>query len=352
MKKILIVVLAFTFMLFTACGSTTSEESDKVVTEERVIAGTDNTDFEEVQENMGAFASETSYSIDNGWIYSIDFPSDGGNGFLTKMRTDGEDYTVLSKKGAPFFINVTGEYIYCVMEAEDGSSGIYRCRLGGDDIEEIVKDDIECFQLTDDFLYYSKYDLSKEKATQYYRSDLDGNNEEMILDKEVYYPYVIGSIIFYQDDKDGETIHSYNMETEEDIKITDSYSYCYIIDGEDIYYIKNDNPILEEDYNGSLVKHNLKTDDETVLYDGASTDSLFAVGNVLYFVNANDEDRIYSINKNGDNIQLVAQDEECTGIYVKDDKLMYETLDEDYYVSDIYLCGLDGSNKIKIDLQH
>lgn len=307
-----------------------------------------NIDYSVVREQMSNFNCDGRYNIYDGWVYSLNFPEDGGSGLLSKMRTDGSDYTVLTEKGTPNFIHVDGEYIYCIIAGNEQTK-VHRCRLGGNDLAQLIADDAWYLQVNGDSLYYTKHDVSTGKTLGFYRANKDGTNEEVILDKEIYYSYVIGDTLYYQDDNDGETIHKYDLVSKTDTQVTDGYSYGFVVDGLYGYYIKNDKSTAEKDHVGSIMKIDLNTKEETLLYNGVSTSGIVVSDSAIYFINANDADRIYSIEKNGANVKLISQDTNCSNLAVFDNKLIYlDHDDEKEYVDAIFLCSLDGSNKINI----
>lgn len=66
---------------------------------------------------------------------------------------------------------------------------------------------------------------------------LDGKNIKTVLDKAVYYPYVLpNNTVIYQDDADGESLHIYSLKEKEDVKINSVVSYVPIISGDYVYY--------------------------------------------------------------------------------------------------------------------
>lgn len=69
----------------------------------------------------------------------------------------------------------------------------------------------------------------------------------------------------------------------------------------------------------------------------------------IYFINANDGGRIYSIDKNGENISPVTQEENCWAPCIFEDKMIYIDGSQDYdFCDDIYICNLDGSDKVSL----
>lgn len=345
MKNIIAVLLAFAFV-FAVSGCVGGQNT--VEKEQNTVSGqTDNIDYSSVQQKMSNFVNNSYYCIKDGWIYYLNYD---GKAQLTKIRTDGSDFSVLvSGKGVPSYVTVDGEYVYALF-SKDESSCLYRCRLGGSDLTKIISSDIDCFQMHENKIWYAKWDMSANKTKGYYCCNMDGSNEELVLDKEIYNSYVVGDVLYYQDDDDNETIHKYNLETKTDEKITNKMSYCFVIDGTYGYYIQTDKTASKCDYNGRVVKVNLTTKEEIVLYEGAYTGTLYVTETEIYFVNNNDNKRIYKINKDGTDIKLVTQDTKSMYIVSFDNKMMYMKFNsEGTKVEGIYICNLsDGSNKINI----
>lgn len=311
-------------------------------------SGMSDIDYDSVRQEMSNFCCDGMYNIFDGWVYSLNFPEDGGDGIFSKMRTDGSDYTILTNKGTPYYISVSGEYIFFVL-VSGNTTKLYRCRLGGNELKQISKDDVRYLQVCDDALYYNKINPSTGITSGFYKANKDGTKERLIIDKEIYYSYVVGDVVYYQDDNDSETIHKFNMTTKTDEKITSNISYSFVVDGKYAYYIKNDASVSDGDLVGSLVKIDLSSKSENVLYDGVSTFGIVVGEKSIYFTNTNDKNRIYSIGKDGKGLKLVSQDTNCSGLAIFGDKLIYQDYDESgEFVDDIYLCESDGSDKIRI----
>lgn len=336
-------VISILMLFFISCGSNTSTD---VATDAEEKKPEQTSNYTENQEEMGNTISDGVINVSNGWVYVLGDNSDVTGPALVKMRTDASDKTELME-GTPNDIIVNGEYVYAVIITD--TTDIYRVRLGGDDKTKLVENARD-LQIDGDYMYYSTVDPEdNQKTIAYYRSDLEGKNQELILDKNIYVPYIIGNQLFYQDDADGETIHLYDLNTKEDKRITDSKSYSYILNDDYIYYIENDNSTLENDFSGTLVKMDLSTQEKTVVYDGAYTGVLVASGDNLYFSNANDDYRLYSIGKNGDNINLVTQDDFVQGVSIYGDKIGYCDWNKDYeYWERIYIANHDGSDKVNL----
>ena len=271
MKKILVATLSILLIIsiLASCGASDNNQSEPQ--EQAVEEQVHETHYTEIQTEMSNYMNSGMINISDGWIYSIGANENYDNVAFIKMREDGTDKTVLFDGVIPQYITINGEFIYAVLTADDENKSIYRMRLGGDDQEKLV-DNASYLRIYDGSLYYCTIDASSGKTTAFCKSDLEGNNQEKVLDKEVYYPFIIGNELYYQDDADGETIHKYDLSTEEDVRITDTHTYRYILNDDYMYCVeRSDN---DEDHIGSVAKIDLATLEKTVLYEGAWTYSM------------------------------------------------------------------------------
>ena len=156
---------------------------------------------------------------------------------------------------------------------------------------EIIEQDIDArfLALKDGYLYYLREDnkthetaimrMSVEKGAEYnpqplYRGscdslavrgdkiyfndgdyhlmsmNLDGTNlTQVFADKAVYYPYFISdSVILFQDDQDGETLHLRYIPTGYEMRISQGRTYEYVISGHYLYFpecVSNENDMAE-----------------------------------------------------------------------------------------------------------
>ena len=86
-------------------------------------------------------------------------------------------------------------------------------------------------QVYDNALYYA------DSKFRFMKCKLDGSDPQVVLDKAVYYPWVIDDEwIIYQDDADSETLHLYSVEKKYDTAITGAASEAPVIDGSTLWY--------------------------------------------------------------------------------------------------------------------
>ena len=296
-----LLVLACSVLLFitliTGCTSNNKsiEDSGSEAETEKIEV---ETHYTENQTEMANYMTERYALVSDGWVYTIGWGKDTYRPLFLKMRTDGSDDTVLKYFESPKYINIKGEYIYVLLWNDESNSYIiYRYRLGGEEETKLVEG-AWYFSIVGDRMYYCKTE-DGTKMTTFNSCNLDGSDEVVVMDKEIYYPYITDDgMLFYQDDNDNETIHKYDLSTKEDIQITKEKTYAYVLNDDYMYCILNDNSPSDGDTTGYLAKVNLDTLEYETLYDGVFTWSFGIKDDRLYFINTNDEYRIYSIDKN------------------------------------------------------
>ena len=188
--------------------------------------------------------------------------------------------------------------------------------------------------------YDAEGNLTPESCNLYF-CDFDGQNQEKVLDCRVFYPTYLNNKILYQCDNDAETLHIYNCETGEDIRLTDMPSYWPIFDGEYIYYTARENP---EEWIHTLWRIRQDGTGNEKLDVSGSIQCLLMRGEWLYFINFEDEKRIYRCEKDGTNLQQVTQDPNTRDIQLLGDNKLVYTQGANA-IDHIYVCDMDGANK-------
>lgn len=292
------------------------------------------------------------YQIKDGWIYGAAANEGNGKLYFAKRRLEDSEWTTLNGCYIIDF-DFYNEFVYAILGEDDewNQRPIYRMNLGGSNTTKIVDGKTEYLQIKGDKLYFCLYD---ENNIPYFTScNLNGSDMQRLIDKEVYYPYTPdGNIIFYQDDKDEETLHKFNLTTKEDVRISSPHMYVPIYDGKHtLYYVRNQKSTRDNSFSGDLIKRDIDTGEEITLYTGASTGELLLINDYLYFINTNDERRLYAIDIKGENIKLISDDANTTRIIYTGNKLIYSvmiTVDDETYVDNIYYCEPDGSNRVSL----
>lgn len=304
------------------------------------------------QDNHHGF---NSFVVDDLWLYGIR-GGDYGEGQVFKMRHDWSDWTVLDWNTNYYLAKCMaikeGYLYYCQYpSAEAEYMELVKMRASGNDATVIVSEMSGDVLFVDDYIYYTSpeywnddYTAVLDESAHLYRCDLNGENVELLLDKPVYYYTVFGDSILYQDDHDGCTLHLYNMVDGTDERLNDQISYWPIYDGEYIYYLADEDAMMDPNYytlwrmtpDGSV--------DEPVGLDCHLT-MLSLRGDYIYFVNTDDGWRIYRCQKDGTGLELITQDANIMYFQWIENSLVYMRTDSDGYVDGVFVCSSDGSGK-------
>lgn len=291
------------------------------------------------------------FAYDSGWIYGQTWAG-AGYSLFSRMRADGSKSEKLDI-GMACNVIVNDGYVYYTMMRET-TQGIYRIRLSDLQMEHI-QDAFGEFQIVGDQLYYSDhtYEYSDEFAqsdamtvpadkSHLFRCNLDGSDPVEIIAKPTFYFYVLGNAILYQDDNDGSALHVCGLDGSNDQKIADGYAYCPIYDGEFIYYTRAD---LNDASNNGIWRVRPDGTDGAIVARKNSDGGILLRGDSIYYSNADDNDRIYRINKDGSGDTPISQDAYTGRMQFLAEGLKYTVYTSDYSgIVGNYLCALDGSN--------
>lgn len=215
------------------------------------------------------------------------------------------------------------------------------------------------------FIYDGKIYYAENKETKndritggFYCTDLKGKNKKTILKKATYFPYIYNDKIYYQDDNDKCKMHVCNMDGSNDKALINNCIYQYIIDGEYIYYKaakkmpkfnKNKRIVDEESVKYSIYRCNLDGTKDEVVVGSADVIDMAMNKNTIYYTDRNDDFRMYSMDKESGNIDLVTQSNKITNISMFEKGIYYFDYDnKGEYIDHMYYADLDGTSRNEI----
>jgi len=291
--------------------------------------------------------SESTLCVKDNWIYTLGW-DEYGNPQLIKTRSDLTDWTTLDECFATY-ITVVDNYIY-YMGYNESEHGLYRIRTSGEDKVQISSAYGE-MQIVDGYIYYTdlRYQYKDDSSltsddAHLYRCDLDGKNVDEIIDKPIFNFYIFENGILYQDDTDNESLHIYYTESGTDVKLNDDKSYWSIFDGEYIYYVKQQG---DDVFTRSIWRMKPDGEDDQIIAQYAVSNGILMADEYIYFVYADDSDRLYRIKKDGTGIELITQDTNILFVQMLENGIKYLKYNDDYsYIQAMYLAEFDGSNRI------
>lgn len=291
--------------------------------------------------------NQASFTIQDGWIYGMGTDETGRDVAFVKCRIDFTDKTVLEKAWV-YFPHVRDGYIYYILQSfeDDSENGLYRMRISGSGKEKL-SDMYGNMQMWGDTIYLSYENAENETDDNcLYAMDLDGSNVRKVIDKPVFHWFVFGEAILYQDDQDNESLHLVDL-AGNDTKLNDEVSYFPIFDGEYIYYVKNIDEVR------SIWRVDVDGQNDVKIADYHASEGFLLHKDKIYFVYQDDGNRIYSINKDGSGLALIAQDEDCIDLQFIGDILKYTDLENNgngWYIKAILLCDEDGAKLVDFGL--
>ena len=363
MKRIIsISLLLFACLFIAACGNSPEQETIAALetaaietTEPEVVyALCDPAYFD--KDGWDGFAYTTSnrnnlhsFVTDGTWVYG---PSSSGSGTVAKARFDFSDWTVLDKNTnrmlAPC-VHVADGYLYYMESPDKKTHDLVKIRTSGTDSKVLLSGVGGSFQFLENGILYtteSQHDdegkLLPESANLYF-CDFEGENQSKVLDIPVFYPTFINDKILYQRDSDNETLHIFDTKTDEDVRLTDMPSYWPVFDGEYIYYTARENP---EEWIHTLWRIRQDGTENEKLPVSNSIMCLLMKDEWLYFINYEDESRIYRCRKDGTDLEQVTQDSNVRDIqFIGDNKIVYTQGKN--AINHIYMCDLDGANRFE-----
>lgn len=110
--------------------------------------------------------------LDNGWIYYSNL--DCG---LNKIKTDGTCNTSLQSSDNPFFINVYNGYIYYSNANPIDKGSIYRIKVDGSNREKINDNGVYSIQVINNKIFY---EVSDNYGYAFYSMNEDGTQKELV----------------------------------------------------------------------------------------------------------------------------------------------------------------------------
>ena len=290
--------------------------------------------------------TSAQFYVADGWIYGEYMSGNGAQ--LVKTRTDLTDWTVLDKTTTPYFITVKDGYIYYFDCTRKNERSISKMRVSGSD-KEIIVDNLNPdsrFIILDDTIYFSRDVNSngdRKDLQHLYSCDLNGKNIREVISRPVYCWQILLDGILYQDDMDGESLHTCRLDGSDDIKLFQGPVYDPVYNGEYIYY-----RTANSNQDGYIICRILNdgTNKEIILGSEFGVTDYVLTDDYIFFIDKNDDYRIYRTDLDGNHLTLIVQDKYCRRIAVFGEAIIYQQMESDLkYVNSNFICNIDGSGK-------
>ena len=222
------------------------------------------------------------------WTYYMEFDDNEPSG-IYRVKTNGEK-TQKIIGGYYEYINVLGNYIYCLEKDEDDNQyNLVKIKTNGSKKEVLAKNiDHKAVTASEDRVYYFK-------DANLYSIKTNGSDKNKISDKNIKYYEIYNNLIYYIYENDGDSyIARMKLDGDNNTRIGKLEDDEYIalhVNGSKVYYI-----VLEDESQYKLYKMNK---------------------------NGEKEERIYTFSENIENINM------------QDDAIYYTVKDGDYKICTI-----------------
>lgn len=239
----------------------------------KLLANWDLQLTEEQSLAMNNFMAEGWFVVADGYLYGTFGGAEFGTGTFSMAKVDGAslgDATTIEKEGMATYLTESDGYVYGII----GNSKIVKIKVGEAKAETIYEGGCDYLQIVDGKIRFC------DENYMYCAIDLDGKNKEVVLEREIYFPYVLpNNVLVYQNDPDNESIYFYDFATGDDVKVCEGPAYYPVINGDSLYFLS-----WVDESEGYLL-HRVD------LYSGAVTDGdydnmdlgfFFEGGNIYY----------------------------------------------------------------------
>ena len=214
---------------------------------------------------MSTFMNYGRYACSGDRLVGLGFNTAGEN-VLVRMdlKRNGDFADVVGSEilsaSDPSYVCIHGNTVYFIKNWDT----VCRVPLGGGQAEPIINGPVDYLQVRGDHLYFCNGDY------RFCRADLDGDNVEILFDREVYFAWMLDEEwLVYQDDADNESLHIRHIPTGADAAITDDPTYSPILYGSDLYAlcVTDDPRLIKVDLLNPRVKYNEKAGEFSVSFD-------------------------------------------------------------------------------------
>lgn len=197
-----------------------------------LIDGWDLTMTEEESRLMNNAMVYGEFIVVDGYLYGTYGGDTVGAGTFSVAKVNGielSDVKAMDINGNIAQLCEKDGVVYGVLDC----GKILKWNVGDIKTEMIYEGYCDYLQVVGDRLYFS------DENYHFCSMTLDGKDIKTVIEKEVYYPYVLSNwMILYQDDDDNESLHVYDPAKDADYKLNDVVSYCPVIYGDYLYYVE------------------------------------------------------------------------------------------------------------------
>ncbi len=355
MKRLLCSLLAV-MLLIAAAASTAAFADDTEKAGEAANQAPGGVWTAEDIMQMSNYMNGNGYCRVGKWILCSTVENNGVR--LLSFNTLSNERAIIDQD-IPSYLSADGSWITYIAESNNNhATSIKRIYVTGGFAQTLinesnlpVKGRIQSLQIYDGHLYFSVNNENVKPITgTFFRADMDGSNVSAVIEKAVYYPYIIDGQIYYQDDNDGCRIHVCNLDGSGDRVFIDDYCYQFISDGKAFFYDGYDGePVI--DNRGNITNISELTRVLKVFTPGEGTrvfqnihPRTFAFNSeLILFSNALDNDRLYSYDLKAETLDpLYLNDYIIDAVFVDQTRIFAKNSNGEY-LEGFIMANVDGT---------
>ena len=195
---------------------------------------------------MSRYMLHGRYWFDGSVMYGMAFDKKGGLPSLICSEIGSIEggtplvgaYVVLDRHVNANYLTPVGNALYYIrVDRETGTSALARLDLATLETEMLTAPmpEMSFLQIHNGRVFFAGKDY------HYYSCDMEGNDLQLVLDKEVREPYFIASGFFlYQDVSDGLALHLFCTATGEDLAVTEKPAFHPVLAGQELFFTTRD----------------------------------------------------------------------------------------------------------------
>lgn len=225
--------------LLGGCGADDPARDPTVVWIEDVVAPGEPLNAEQ-SEAMSRYMCANRALIEEDRLYTLDY-DEAQRPLLAcyELAEEGVPRRVLAEDCVPSYLCSEGGWL-CFVNSLNGQ--IERLRPDGSARETLVEGPCTSLQIADGRLYYL------DDRGRFWQAGLDGGQASILLEGPCAYPYMLGDILLYQKENEGESLYLYDPTDGRSQKLSDGPAYAPVYIGSTLYFTRR------TDAGGQLVR--------------------------------------------------------------------------------------------------
>lgn len=340
MRKLNLIIIIFSIVIFTGCNAEHINDKNTDVTPVKSVETKTHIEtkapVEYIGNSYGNIVNGGYAAFSNNEIYFI---KDETSGDLYKANSDWTRSYKIASSIYPQCINIVDDWIYYSNKRE---GGIYKIKTDGTGKSKITEDKTESMNVVGEWIFYRNDSEGDYKSNgRLYKIKTDGSEKIKVIDEMTSNISVVNNKIYYlswvlKENMYVKNLCTINIDGTSQNEILDNCR-SFIYGDDNIYYIG---------YDEKLYKLDIKNNSKSLIMDDRVKE--FNIDNKwIYYVKNDGLEEMYKIGVNGGGDILLSSDR-TAGIHIVGDWLFYDSVKAEMF-ADYHRIKLDGTMKSSIN---